>query len=168
MEELHSLAFHGVTGKGLRPVRHPALPGAARGGWRLLAPFPAPSTPPEIPTFPNVLAALPPESLATASGQGTGLPGSAPVAMDGKALCRASKQPEDGRRIRGAAVAKRNESPAVCALTGRTATTEVLPVQHETARGLLGRRAGSVLSAGTDNPETSLEDLKAIAFSTTA
>ena len=143
-------------------------------------------TAPAVTTFHNILAALPPETLDNAVGRWTGQHGSAqaPVAMDGKDVRGASKQTEDGRRMLVAAVehktgivlgqvevdAESNEIPAVRELSsrldlaGRVVTLDAMHAQHETVRGLLGRRADYVLSAVKDNQETILEDLKAIDF----
>ena len=105
--------------------------------------------------------------------------------MDGKDLRGASKQTEDGRRMRSRrwnttpgmvlgqveVDSKSNEIPAVRELSssldlaGRIVTVDAMHAQHETARCLLGRRADYVISAIKDNQETILEDLKAIDFS---
>ena len=144
-------------------------------------------TPPAITTFHKILAALPPETLDNAIAQWTSqhTSGHAPVAMDGKELRGASKQTDNGRRMRVAALehhtgmvlapvevdSKSNEIPAVRALSrtldlaGRIVTLDAMHAQHDTARCLLGRRADYVLSAVKDNQETILADLEAIDFS---
>ena len=107
--------------------------------------------------------------------------------MDGKDLCGASKQTEDGRRMMVAAVEhgtglvlgqkeiddKTNEIPVVRELSsgldlaGRTVTLDAMHAQHDTARCLLDKcHADYVVTAIKDNQPTMLDDLRAIDWST--